>query len=197
MELELDLELDRRQIGFLTLGIIFGIGLAAGYTALSNNSQQASDQLVSFLENQSGQDLEVVNSEPAGQYHMVDVRTEDDQVTTYYTDGERFTSQMQSVEDVQERNTALTEFSQCLQDSGTVMFGNSTQQATQTQIQSLGGTQVVAPIYQDVSNNQTLQQAAQLGIQQVPAFYQNETAVQGVQTLQQVEQFTGCDYRLN
>jgi hypothetical protein len=118
MELELDLEIDRKQIGFLTLGIIFGIGLAAGYTALSNNSQQASNQLVTFLENQSGQDLEVVNSEPAGQYHMVDIRTEDNQVTTYYTDGKRFTSQMQNVEDVQERKTALTEFSQCLQNTG-------------------------------------------------------------------------------
>jgi hypothetical protein len=197
MELELDLELDRKQIGFLLFGTLLGIGLTLGYTNLSQNSSQASNQLEDFLENQSGQELEVVNSESAGQYHRVDIRTEDDQVTTYYTDGKRFTSQMQSTGDIQERNTALTEFSQCLQDSETVMFGNTTQQATQAQIQALGGTQVVAPIYQDVSNNQTLQQVAQLGITQVPAFYRNQSAIQGTQTLQQVEQFTTCDYRLN
>ena len=197
MELELDLELDKAKIGFLLVGTLLGIGLTFGYTALSASSGGASNQLVNFLENQSGQELEVVNSEPAGQFHKVDIRTGQDQLTTYYTDGEQFTSNMQNMQDLRDRNTALTQFSQCLQDSGTVMFGNSSQRATQAQIQALGGTQVVAPIYQDVTNQQTLQQAVELGVQQIPTFVKNQSAIQGTQSVQQVEQFTGCSLGLN
>jgi len=196
MELELDLEINRKQIGFLLVGTLIGIGLTLGYTQISNNPGTASNQLVSFLENQSGQELEVVNSEPAGQFHKVDIRTQD-QLTTYYTDGEQFTTNMKNIQQLQERSTALTQFGQCLQDSGTVMFGNSSQRATQAQIQALGGVSVVAPIYRDVSNDQTLRQAVQLGIQQVPAFYQNQSTVQGTQTVEQVEDFTDCDYQSN
>lgn len=197
MELKLDLELDKAKIGFMMLGIILGVGLTLGATKLDTSGDEASDQLVSFLENQSGQELEKISAESAGEFYKVDVRTTGDQLSTYYTDGERFTTAMQNIEDIKQRSTALAQFSQCLQNSGTVMFGNSTQRATQTQIQALGGTQVVAPIYQDVSDQRVLQQAAQLGVQQVPAFVNNESAIQGVQTPQQVQQFTGCSLEAN
>ena len=153
--MEIDLDFDRRQIGFLAAGILLGLIASTAFSALSPGNP--SQDFVSFLENQSGQDLEVVNSQRAGRFYQVDVRTPDDQLTTYYTDGERFTANMQSREQIQTQTASLNNFSQCLQDSQTVMFGNSSQQATQQQIQVLGGVNVVAPIYQDVSNNQTLQ----------------------------------------
>jgi len=196
MEFELDLEVDKTKIGFLLVGTLLGIGLTLGYTNLASNGSNASKQLVDFLENQSSSDLEVVNTESAGKYYKVDVRT-GQQLNTYYTDGQMFTTQMQDIRELQERSTALTQFSQCLENSGTVMFGNSSQRATQAQIQALGGVSVVAPIYRDVSNDQTLRQAVQLGIQQVPAFYQNQSTVQGTQTVEQVEDFTDCDYQSN
>jgi len=197
MEIELDLEINRAKITFMIIGMLIGVGLTVGITQLTSNGSDASNRLVNFLENQSGQDLEKVKTESAGKFYKVDVRTTDNQLNTYYTDGEKFTSQMQNIKDLKEQSTALTEFSQCLQNSGTVMFGNSSQRATQVQIQALGGSSVVAPIYQDVSNNQTLRQAVQLGIQQVPTFVNNESGIQGTQSVEQVEQFTGCNYGLN
>ncbi|QGA80230.1 hypothetical protein [Candidatus Nanohalobium constans] len=192
MELELDLELDKAKAGFLTAGILIGIIASFGFANSPIASPDNSQRLVSFLENQSGQDLEALSTENAGQFQKIDVRTEDDQLTTYYTDGEKFTSQMQDIEQLRQQTQRLADFSQCLQDSGTVMFGNTSQRSTQAQIQALGGTQVVAPIYQDVSNNQTIEAVRQIGLQQVPAFYRNQSAIQGTQQLDQVEQFTGC-----
>lgn len=192
MELEFDINVDRENIGFLTAGIVLGVVFAAVFSFLGSGGDTASQSLVGFLENQSGQDLEVVSTDKAGQFYRVNVRDQSNQLNTYYTDGEMYSANMQNMEEVQNQINALTEFQTCLRESGTVMFGNASQQATQAQIQALGGTQVVAPIYQDISNNQTLAQAAQIGIQQVPAFYQNQSAVQGTQTLEQVEEFTGC-----
>lgn len=194
MELELDINVDRKNVGFLAAGIVLGIVFVAVFSFLGSSGGSASQSLVGFLENQSDQDLEVVSTDKAGQFYRVDVRNQDDQLTTYYTDGEMYSANMQNMEEVQSQINALTEFQTCLQESGTVMFGNASQQATQAQIQALGGTQVVAPIYQDISNNQTLAQAAQIGIQQVPAFYRNQSAIQGTQTLEQVEEFTGCQF---
>lgn len=192
MELELDFDLDRKDIGFLTAGLITGIILTVGMSAAISNSGSASQNLVNFLENQSGQNLEVVQTEEAGEFYRVDVKTGDDQLNTYYTNGEMFTANMQNMEQLQNRLTALAGFQQCLTESGTVMFGNASQQPTQAQIQALGGTQIVAPIYRDISNQSVLATAVQNGVQRVPAFYRNQSVIQGVQTLDQVEEFTGC-----
>jgi hypothetical protein len=195
MELELDLEFDKKKAGFMILGLLLGIGITVGYNEIPEDGQQESNQLVDFLENQTGQDLELVNTEEAGTYFKVDVRTTENQLSTYYTNGEMFTANMQSIGSIQRQVAALTEFQGCLANSGTVMFGNGSQQATQSQIQALGGVQAVGPIYKDVRTNNTLAQAAQLGIRRVPAFYKNGSALQGIQTLQQIEEFTGCSYQ--
>lgn len=199
MEMELDIEFDKVRAAFLLAGIVIGTVGTFAATELISNGDAASQNLVDFLENQSGQDLEVMQVEKAGKFYEVDLRDSQDQVATYYTsqNGEMFTSNMQSQESINQRTQALVDFQQCLQNSETVMYGNSTQQSTQTQIQRLGGAAVVQPIYRDVSNTTNLQQAVQQGVQRVPAFVQNGNTVQGVQTLQQVEQFTGCQYTGN
>jgi hypothetical protein len=199
MEMDLDIYFDRIKGAFLVAGIVIGMAGTFAATEAASNGDKASQNLVDFLENQSGQELEILQVEQAGKFYEVDLRDSQDQVVTYYTsqDGEMFTSAMQTREGIEQQNQALVNFQQCLTDSGTVMYGNSTQQATQTQVQRLGGAAVVQPIYRDVANQTVLQEAVQQGVQQVPAFVQNGNAVQGVQTLQQVEQFTGCQYTGN
>lgn len=192
MEFKFDVDLSSEKIGFVLLGVIIGAVSLTGFNALSSDGDLASQGLVGFLENQSGQELDVVNTESAGQFYKVEVRDENDQLVTYYTDGEMYASDVRNMAEVKEQLGALESFQSCLQQSNTVMFGNASQRATQAQIQALGGTQIVSPIYQDVSNNQTLAQAVQLGIKQVPAFYRNNSAIQGTQTVEQVEEFTGC-----
>lgn len=194
MEVSLENDFNRLHAGFLVIGILIGSGAAVGFDALKTGGE-ASQELTSFLENQSGQELEVVQTEKAGEFYRVDVRTPDNQLSTYFTDGERFTQNIQDFQQIRDRNTALTDFSRCLSNSGTIMYGNSTQQATQQQIQTLGGAAVVQPIYRDVSNTTNLRQAVQLGVQQVPAFYRNQSVVQGTRSLQEVESFTGCSFQ--
>jgi hypothetical protein len=199
LNLDLDLEIDKIKAGFLAAGILIGIVGTVAFTGTGSGGQTASQNLVSFLENQSGQELEVMETEKAGTFYRVSIRNPENQVGTYYTssDGNMYTQSMQNVDDIRERSTALAEFSSCLEDSGTTMYGNASQQATQLQIQRMGGAAVVQPIYKDVTNQTVLQEAVQRGVQRVPGFHRNESVIQGVQPLQQVEQFTGCQYQLN
>ncbi|MFB6158579.1 MAG: hypothetical protein ABEJ95_02850 [Candidatus Nanohalobium sp.] len=192
MKLELDLDPDRKDTGLLITGLLIGIILTAGFSTAVSNSEAASRNLVSFLENQSGQNLEIIKTEEAGKFYQVEVKTADNRLNTYYTNGEIFTANMQNIEQLKKRLTELADFQQCLKRSGTVMFGNTSQQATQKQFQILGGTQIVSPIYRDVSNRSVLTAAVQNGVQRVPAFYRNGSIIQGIQTPEQVEKFTGC-----
>jgi hypothetical protein len=194
MEIDLRHDLEMLHAGFLIIGVVIGSGAVLG-SQMIENGERASEDLAAFLENQSGQELEVMQTEKIGEFYRVEVRTPQDQLVTYYTDGEMFTQDIQSFQEVRDRNTALADFSRCLSNSGTIMYGNSTQQSTQQQIQTLGGAGVVQPIYRDVSNTTNLRQAVQLGIQQVPAFYRNQSVVQGTRSLQEVESFTGCSFQ--
>jgi hypothetical protein len=184
------------EIGFFIIGLLLGAALLTGYQALNINETNPEGNLISYLENQSNQTYEVLNREKIGALYEIQVTNEEDQLTTFYVskDGNRFTQNLQSIELLRERNQALTDFSNCLSGSNTIMFGNSSQQSTQLQIQRLGGSNTVAPIYRDISNETVLQTATQLGIERIPAFYRNETIVQGVQNLETLEGFTGCEY---
>lgn len=184
------------KLSSIAIGLVLGIALLFGFQSLDIGNQDPTEELIPFLENQTGQDLEVITTEEAGEFYEVQVRDSQDNLLTYYVskDGKTFTQNMQNIDSIRQRGEALIDFRNCLSNSGTIMFGNGTQRATQLQVQRLGGANIVAPIYRDVNNETILSTAAQLGVQQVPAFYRNQTAIQGVQTLQTVEQFTGCSY---
>jgi hypothetical protein len=183
--------------------MIIGFGIGVGVTALAPSITQQGDkagqELISFLENQSNQDLELVKTEERSGMYEVQISNEDNQLTTYYVtrDGKLYTSSMRNITNVRENLNQIRNFQSCLEDSGVVMYGNASQRTTQAQIRQLGGIQVVQPIYKDVSNNQTLAEAVQLGIQQVPAFHDGSSSIEGLQTLGDVSNFTGCDQLIN
>ncbi|MFB6099788.1 MAG: hypothetical protein ABEK16_00810, partial [Candidatus Nanohalobium sp.] len=149
MEIELDLDLDRVKAAFLVAGLVIGAAGTFAATELTSSGDAASRNLVNYLENQTGQELEVMETENVGEFYRVKLGNSQNRLVTYYTsaDGKMFTSTMQTREEIRQRNQALVDFRQCLANSGTVMYGNSTQRATQTQIQRLGGAAIVQPIY--------------------------------------------------
>lgn len=191
---------DLNTMSFLLVGIL--IGAVAVFAAMSydvESGEDVAENLAQVLENQTGQQLDVVNVERDKGMFKVDLRTADNQLSTYYVTngGSSFTQNLINIGNLRSSVEARNSFRNCLVDRNVRLYGNISQQPTQLQIQALGGSQVVGPIYQDVNNNQSLGEAAQVGITQVPAFYYNGSTLEGVNQLQQVEQFTGCSYQLS
>lgn len=190
---------EMREILFLLVGLAIGAAIILGGSELEGKEGDTSRVLVEFLENQSGQDLEVISSEEIGKLYRIDIRNPQDRLVTYYAsqDGNMFSSDFRTQEEVRNRNQAFAEFRGCLNRSGTVIIGNRSQEATLRQIQIMGGSQIAGPIYRDVSNTTVLRQAVQQGVQRTPALLSGGDLVQGVQTLQEVESFTGCQFNIS
>ncbi|MFB6167031.1 MAG: hypothetical protein ABEJ62_02095 [Candidatus Nanohaloarchaea archaeon] len=185
---------------FLAAGLVIGAGLSFAAMSFDRVSkQEAGQKLVRTLEAQTGQDLELLKVEASGGLYTVDIRDSSDKVSTFYVtrDGSSATSSVVDLDRSLRLAKARNSLSSCLQERGVVMFGNLSQQETRLQVQLLGGQRYVSGIYYDVSSQQVLQQAAQLGIQRVPSIYYNGSARQGVQTPQQIAEFTGCSYGVN
>lgn len=200
MEIEIRENIDRFSVTLLLIGLLLGGVMGFTATGLQNSGgQQASEQLISFLENRSQSDLQVIDVENAGEFYKVNVKTGGNKLQTYYTNGngKLFTSSMKSTEMIKQRTKALIQFRNCLATSNVTMYGNLSTKETRRQIQALGGTSVVAPIYRDISNRTHLQQALDAGIQRTPAFLKNGEYIQGVKPLTKIEQFSTCNYPLN
>lgn len=185
---------------FLLSGIF--IGAVIVYLALSMNAvggDTAAQNLVPVLENQSGQNLEVVNVEREKGLYRLDLRGSKDRLLTYYVteDGSSFTRSITSIRSLDEAVKAREDFRDCLENKGVVLYGNLSQRLTRSQIQLLGGERTVAPIYRDVSGNETLVEAVQNGVQKVPAFYYNGSVLSGLNSLNEIERFTGCRYEVD
>jgi len=190
---------DRKSLSFLISGLILGsVTVFLSINAGTVTGEEAAQDLVSTLEQSSGQDLEVVNVEESNGLYKVEVKDGNNQLSTYYMtrDGEMVAQDtaMTNFPEFRQQVSAQANFSSCLEEEGVVMFGNQSQRSTAAQIQLLGGPNMVSGIYADVNNEQVLNQAQQLGIQRIPAFATNESAVQGVQTVPQLEEFSGCEY---
>ncbi len=182
----------------LVAGLLIGGAAAYLGTNMDNvSSQQAGEKVVSTLE-RTGQQVELVRVEEQDGLYRVDVSDNNNQLQTYFVtkNGRMMTTALTDIEQVNNVIDAQEEFSQCLQDKNVVMYGNATQAPTVQQIQVLGGVQYV-PTYKDVNSPDNLQEAADRGIQAVPAFYYNGSTLQGINNLQQIGQFTGCQFQVN
>lgn len=183
--------------GLMIGGSIFYLG---PNFAMGSGDQVAQD-LISTLEQSSGQELELINVDERNGLYRAQIRNQDDELTTYYmTKNGKMIAQESGLTNFSEFNntvSAQADFSQCLEDRGVVMFGNQSQRSTLAQIQLLGGPNMLSNIYADVNNNQTRQQAVQLGIQTTPSFYYNDSVAQGTQTVTQLSSFTGCNFDEN
>jgi hypothetical protein len=193
---------NRKSLTFLVSGLLIGavaVFLGMNYTAV--DSDAAAQDLVSTLEQSTGQDLELINVGEENGLYKIQVRNQQDQLSTYYMtqDGQLLAQEsgFTNFGQFKDQVSAQAEFSECMLDRNVVMFGNQSQRATAAQIQILGGVNQVADIYADVNNEPVLEQAARLGVSQTPAFYYNNSTAEGVQTIPQLEQFTGCNYSFN
>lgn len=190
-------DLNRKTVLFLVSGVV--LGLTAGFLAAQTpqiSQEQASQKLVSTLEAQSGQQLEVVSTKTENGLYKIDVSDQNDQLSTYHVskDGRMVSSGMNDLDQLRLTIAAQQQFVGCLANRSAVMYGNSSQRATAAQIQSLGGTNTVSPIYQDVSSEGVLQEAAQRGVQRVPSIYYNGSALPGPSSVSQISEFTGCQF---
>jgi hypothetical protein len=66
MEIDLRHDLEMLHAGFLIIGVVIGSGAVLG-SQMIENGERASEDLAAFLENQSGQELEVMQTEKIGE----------------------------------------------------------------------------------------------------------------------------------
>lgn len=182
---------------FLVVGVTFG--LLVGFLAAQNpqiSEEQASQKLVSTLEAQSGQQLEVVSTESENGVYRVDVSDSQNQLSTYHVtkDGRMVSTGMSDLDQLRQTIVAQQNFVSCLSNRDTVLYGNSSQQATAAQIQIMGGENIVSPIFQDVKDEEVLQEAAQRGVRRVPSIYHNQSTLSGLKQMDQIADFTGCQF---
>lgn len=194
--------LGRRQVLMVSL-LIAGVLVGGVATYLGTNmnqvsSQKAGENVVSTLERQTGQQYELVRVENQDGLYRVDVTGANDQLQTYFVtkNGKMLTSTLTDMEQVNNLLDAREDFSNCMTDRGVVMYGNSTQLATVRQIQVLGGTRYL-PVYKDVNSPDNLQEAVDRGITSVPAFYYNGSTLEGVNGINSLQQFTGCQFQVS
>lgn len=188
-------DIDRKAALFLIAGTIFG--LTAGFLAAQSSQvskQQASQELVSTLEAQSGQQLEVVNVRSENGLYRIDISDSQNQLNTYYVtkNGRMASESMSNLQQLRQTIDIQKRFVGCLSDRDATLYGNSSQQETLIQIQALGGENIVSPIYKDVRNQEILQEATQRGVRRVPSIYYNESVLSGVKEINQISQFAGC-----
>ncbi len=186
----------QRNALLLTAGLIIGISGTFAALEVDTNRDEISRDVVTVLEDSTGQDVELVNFEEENGLYRADMKDSSNQLVTYYVtkDGEKLSQNMVDLDEVRKATEARKEFSSCLEDRNVTMYGNASQQATQLQIQALGGAQTVSTVFEDVNNRQVLQEAVSRGINRVPAFYTGGETLQGVNQVGQIEKFTGCSY---
>lgn len=186
-----------RTVAFLAVGVLFG--LAVGFLAAQDQQiteDQAAQKLVSTLEAQSGQQLEVVSTTTENGVYKIDISDSENQLSTYHVtqDGRLVSTGMSDLDQLRQTIAAQQQFAGCLANKSAVLYGNSSQRATAAQIQVLGGANMVSPIYQDVNSEGVLQEAAQRGVQRVPTLYYNDSALPGPNSISQISEFTGCQF---
>jgi hypothetical protein len=181
------------------LGLV-GVGLAAGagtgfFAASPAGGQAAGQEVVSALEAQTSQDLELLQVERQKGMFQVDVKTQDDRVQTYYTSstGELFFTESSAtspgtVKEVARRRRRLGD---CLRRKQATLYGNLSQRATQLQVRALGQSNLEG-VYADVNNASVLRGAVQRGVGRTPTLLYNGSELSGVNTLNRIASFTGC-----
>lgn len=189
---------NKKSLTFLFSGLIIGaVAVFLTLNAGNVSGEQAAQDLVSTLEQSSGQDLELINVQESNGLYQVRIQDSNNQLATYYItkDGQMVSQEtgMTNLPEFKQQVSAQVNFSECLEQE-VVMYGNQSQQATAAQIQLLGGPNMVSGFYSDVNNEEVLQQAVDAGITNVPGFVNDESTVQGVQSIQQLEEFSGCEY---
>lgn len=183
------------MVSFLAAGLI--IGGATTYLYMTSDQigqEEAANKIIETVEQQSGQSLELVNTEAESGLYKVDLRTQDDTLSTFHVtkDGRMFSNAMQDLDEIRDVLNAQKEFYSCLADNNTVMYGNMSEQETVLQVQLMGGGNQLGDIYRDVNDEENLQEARDRGIETVPAFYLGGNTLEGVQQMEQIEEFTGC-----
>lgn len=183
-------------VALIFVGMVIGGGL--GFLVMGGSSaspDQVGERVVSLLEQQSGQDYELLNVDKQNGFYRINIQDSNNQVITYYssTDGESITSSVTDLNQLEQTVAARQDFVNCLNDNNVTFYGNITQQATQLQIQALGGANFVSSIYKDVNSPQNLREAAQRGIQRIPSFYVDGEVLSGVNQVSAIESFSGCN----
>ncbi len=179
--------------GFL-IGLAVGVSLFYGYSSLGEESgQDVAENLASVLEQDAGEPLEVINYEERNGVYEVNLRNTENNIFAYHAtkDGQLFSAQMMDIDEAEAVIQTEADLEECMRESGTVMYGDQTEQETVAQVQIIG-ERVAGNIYRDISDEQVLEEAVSQGVESLPAFYRDGSTLEGVHSVEDVAEFSGC-----
>lgn len=193
---------DPVRIGLAVLTVLFAA--TTGYLYLQDPTigpDQAGTIVADTLEMETDVSIESVDLTTPSMYRVLaDTRPDQEGgISPFYvtSDGQHLVSSPINVTDYRNRFRSRNAFIDCLAGSGLTIYGNVSSTATRYQVQLLGGTTDLSPIYQpfDSQNQTQLAMVQQAGVQVLPFHTLNGTAfAQGVQDIGAFEQQTGCEY---
>lgn len=193
---------DPVRIGLAALTILFAA--TTGYLYLQDTTigpDQAGAIVADTLQLETDVSIESVDLTTPSMYRVLVDTTPNQEggISPFYvtSDGKYLVSSPINVTDYRNRYQARSSFIDCLADSDLMIYGNVSSTATRYQVQVLGGTTDLAPIYRpfDSQNRTQLAMVQQGGVQVLPFHTINGTAfAQGIQDIGTFEQQTGCEY---
>ncbi|MBI4018096.1 MAG: hypothetical protein HY368_00630 [Candidatus Aenigmarchaeota archaeon] len=173
--------------------LIYSSYISAGQKAAKQEA--AVEKVARIYELLTENTVEVLNvKEESGMYRVI-LATRDAagsrqvQEVLVSSDGALFTDRAVNTQALLDRVTKEKAFAECLAEKQVLVFGQSSEVNTQTQLQVIGS--FYRKVYVDCTGA-NLQVCQQVGITQVPTTVYNNTPYIGVQTLQLYEELTGC-----
>ena len=184
---------------YILIGVIVLLIISVGLIiqSISNNSQKSSDATLEVYNILTDNNAEVLSiKEVSGLKKVtVGVKTAQGAINAqevYITpDGKYMTSSLVNVEEYKKKIQADKNFISCLRQKNLVIFGQSNNQDTISQLNLLGVFST--SIYFDCLGD-NLRKCVDVGVSSIPAVFYNSQNFTGVRDIKFFEELTGCKY---
>jgi len=180
----------------LVISLLVGLfaGVAVYHVSVGDMSEGEASSLVSDAFEAQGQDVEVasVERESSSVYRVIVESGEGLDTVFVSSDGEfMLLNPVESGEYI-EFASQRSEFVECLESEDVSIIGVSGQQATQLQLQALGGFGL-ENIYVE-ADEETVTELEAEGVEELPVTVYEGELFEGVQDLEFFEEVTGCSF---
>ena len=170
--------------------MVLGSLISNSYNNLTGISEDTATEIA--LNQASGSDsLEVLNSEDNRGYYRVNLEDvgNGNLVSHLVTKDGKYVSRSFTEID---SNSGSSNFTQCFVEDSAI-YGNSSQRETIVQLSVFEEQSRVSQVYRDVNNETVLQEASNRGVTVVPSIYSDGRVLSGVNSLDRIREFTGCN----
>jgi len=183
----------------IAIGLVIGLAIFLSYNfvLIDNISKEEAGKKLKDIYSLSNpnQNIQISSvTEEHGLYKVI-VKSSDDLHEVYMTkNGEVFIRNPVQMDQLHSRLKRTQDFIDCLKEKNTELYGIANPTATQAQVQILGGSTFASQLYRSCAG-QNVQTCSNRGIKRVPSIKIGEDILEGVKTIPQIENATGCRFK--